>query len=359
MRKLIVTGVLAALLAPRAASAEILERIVGVVNDDVILQSELKLRVVAAEDELDELKDPVAAAERRRQLEDALLDSMIAEQLIAQQAAELKLKVTNAEVDKALDEVRKQNKVTAEQLERALREEGFTMAQYRSDVKRQILRLKVINVAVRSRIQISDTEIQEAYERKQRQGGATSEVRASHIFIEVPDTADQAVVHEAQGRAEALAVRAKGGEDFAAMAKAVSEDPATKEDGGDLGWIGHGMLPGELDKVLFEMKVGEVRGPLLGESGFHIMKLTDTRKKELKPLAEIKEKLREELYQAELKRQTKNWIDELRKKAYIKRRPTLADNKVPGGTDTKAPPVKPMPDKPVAPAASPSPSPSP
>lgn len=60
-------------------------------------------------------------------------------------------------------------------------------------------------------------------------------MRASHIFVEVPDTADQAIVHEAQGRAEALAVCAKGGEDFAAMAKAVSEDPATKEDGGDLG----------------------------------------------------------------------------------------------------------------------------
>jgi len=322
MRKYAFAMVLLAAAAP-AARAEVIERIVAVVNDDVILQSELNLRVVAAEDELDTIADPQKQAERRQQLEDALLDAMIAEQLIAQQAGELKLKVSNAEVDKALDEVRKQNKVTAEQLERALREEGFTMAQYRSDVKRQILRLKVINVAVRSRIQISDTEIQEAYDRKTRQGAAIGEVRASHIFIEVPEGADEAVVKETQARAATLAVRARDGEDFAELAKASSEDPATKDDGGDLGWIGRGMLPGELDTVLFAMKPGEVRGPLRGESGWHVIKLTDVRKSEMKPLAEVKEKLREELYQAELKRQTKNWIDELRKKAYIKKRVTL------------------------------------
>ncbi len=305
-----------------AARAEIIERIVAVVNDDVILKSELNLRIVAAEEELDQLSDPAQIAARRAQISEALVDTMIAEQLIAQQATELKLHVTGQEVDKALEEVRRQNKVTAEQLEQALRQEGFTMAQYRSDVKRQILRLKVINVAVRSRISISDEDVKEHYDRTLRQSGAVKEVRAAHIFVEIPENADDAVIKDRMDRAAELTQRARAGEDFAKLAKETSEDPATKDDGGDLGWLGRGMLPKQLDEVVFAMKAGEIRGPLKGETGFHVIKVIETRAGEVQPFEKVKEKLREQLYQTELKRQTRIWLDELKRKAYVKKRLT-------------------------------------
>jgi peptidyl-prolyl cis-trans isomerase SurA len=190
------------------------------------------------------------------------------------------------------------------------------MAAYRADLKKQLLRFRVINIAVGSRVSISDEEVKSYYERHMKSGGNV-QVRASHIFIAIADAADAAAVKEKQVQAEKLLERARAGEDFAKLAKQYSDDAATRGDGGDLGTFGKDMLPKAIEELVFSMKVGEVRGPVRADRGFHVLKLVERKNKDPKPLAEVQDDIRIQLRQKEMERQTKTYIAELRKKSLV------------------------------------------
>src|SRR5207249_2417654 len=143
------------------------------------------------------------------------------------------------------------------------------------------------------------------------------QVRASHIFVAIPDNADAVTLKAKEKFASELIARIKGGEDFAKLAKEFSQDPATRDEGGDLGYFGRDMLPKPIEEMVFNMKPGEVRGPVRADRGFHVIKLVDRRAKQIKPLAELKEELRAQLRQKEIERQTKNYLAELRKRTLV------------------------------------------
>jgi len=141
-------------------------------------------------------------------------------------------------------------------------------------------------------------------------------VRASHVFIAIPDGADRAVVAEKQALANKILERAKT-EDFAKLAREVSDDAATRAEGGDLGFFGRDMLPKPIEELVFAMKPGEVRGPVRADRGFHVIKLADRKVKDAKPLDEVKDDIRMQLRQKDMERQTKIYLAELRKKTLV------------------------------------------
>ncbi len=190
------------------------------------------------------------------------------------------------------------------------------MAAYRADLKKQLLRFRVINIAVGSRVTISDDDVKTYYDRHMKDG-ANVQVRASHIFIAIPENADAAVVAEKQAQAKKLLERALGGEDFGKLARESSDDPATRAEGGDLGYFGKDMLPKAIEEMVFAMKVGEVRGPVRADRGFHVIKLVDRKVKDPKPLDDVKDDVRMQLRQKEMERQTKSYLAELRKKTLV------------------------------------------
>jgi parvulin-like peptidyl-prolyl isomerase len=191
----------------------------------------------------------------------------------------------------------------------------LSMATYRQNTKREILKYRVINIAVGSKINVGDSEVQSYYDRHLK--SANLQVRASHIFIAIPDDADNATVLEREKLSKSLLARAQGGEDFAKLAREYSEDAGTRNDGGDLGFIGRDILPKPLEELVFSMKVGEVRGPVRADRGFHVIKLVDRRTKEAKPFAEVQDEIRTRLRQREMERQTKIYLSELRKKILV------------------------------------------
>src|SRR6185503_19514601 len=148
-------------------------------------------------------------------------------------------------------------------------------------------------------------------------GAVATEVHLRHILIGLPEKPTQAQVETARRRAGELVDRARAGEDFARLAKENSQDPTTKADGGDLGWYKRGELPTEWEEIVFAMDKNEARGPIQGPRGLHIFQLVETRSEAVRPLAEVKEQLREQLFQEEMERQTKSWLQELRKKAHV------------------------------------------
>jgi parvulin-like peptidyl-prolyl isomerase len=306
------------------AAGATVERIVAVVNDDIILQSELEEKYKPARDELWRQMERASATQRQAQaqiLKRRVLDALIDERLLVQQAQQLKLGVTSEEIDRAVEEIRKQNGVDLDELMKALKSQGMSMAQYRQDLRRQILRLKVINAAVRSRISVSDDEVKAYYEQNVRKLGVQRSVRASHIFLIIPEHATAQEVERKRRLCAELVRRARAGEDFGKLAKQYSDDAATKDEGGDLGYFTRGSLPPAVEEVVFNMEIGEVRGPIRATRGFHVFKVLDRKDEGIKPLAQIKEGLRQQLYQQEMEKATKAWLTEIRKKAHLETRP--------------------------------------
>lgn len=315
-------GMLAAALAGLVGlwtgpvSARVVEKVAAVVGDSIVLASEVEEKAAPLMHDLNRITDPEKRATRASALRREVLDRLIDDELILQQAADLKLSISSEQVDASIEEIKKQNNINDEQLREALRGQGMTMATYRADLRRQLLRFRVINIAVGSRVNISDEEVKAYYERHVKEEGS-AEVRASHIFLAIPAGSTAAEVAEKQAQAEKLLQRARGGEDFAKLAKEASDDSATRAEGGDLGYFGKDMLPKPIEELVFAMKPGEIKGPVRADRGFHVIKLVDRKMKAAKPFDDVKDEIRMQLRQKDMERQTKNYLTELRKKTLV------------------------------------------
>jgi len=311
-----VAPLLLLLLAPAAASARTVEKVAAVVGENVVLASEVEEKAAPLMADVGRMPDPDKRAARAASLRREVLDRLIDEELILQQAADLKLSISSEQVDSSIEEIKKQNNIDDDQLREALKGQGMSMAHYRADIKRQLLRFRVLNIAVGSRVNISDDEIKAYYERHMK-GSSNTQVRASHVFIAIPDGADRAAAAEKQAQAQKVLERAKAGEDFAKLARELSDDAATRAEGGDLGFFGKDMLPKPIEELVFSMQPGEIRGPVRADRGFHVIKMVDRKIKEPKPLDDVKDDIRMQLRQKDMERQTKNYLQELRKKTLV------------------------------------------
>jgi peptidyl-prolyl cis-trans isomerase SurA len=306
---------LLAVMFPAVAHARVVEKIVALVGDDVILQSEVEDRAAPLLTEVAAIpnageRDARAAAVKRE-----VLDRLIDDQLLAQQATELKLTVSNDEIERAIGQIKRDYGLSDTQLADELRKQGMSMTLYRMNTKKEILKYRVLNIAVGSKINVGDSEVQSYYDRHMKSSNV--QLRASHIFLAIPENADNATVLEREKLAKSLLGRAQAGEDFAKLAREYSQDAGTRADGGDLGFIGRDILPKPIEELLFSMKVGDIRGPVRADRGFHVMKLVDKRNKDAKPFAEVQDEIRMRLRQREMERQTKIYLGDLRKKVLV------------------------------------------
>jgi peptidyl-prolyl cis-trans isomerase SurA len=303
------------LLLPDSASARVVEKIAALVGDDVILQSEVEDRAAPLLTEIAAIANPGERDARTSAVRREVLDRLIDDQLLAQQATELKLTVGNEEIDRAVEQIKRDYSLTDAQLKDELRKQGMSMAAYRQSTKKEILKFRVLNIAVGSKINVGDSEVQSYYDRHMKSSNV--QLRASHIFIAIPEDADNATVLEREKLAKGLLARSQGGEDFAKLAREYSQDAGTRADGGDLGFIGRDILPKPIEELLFSMKIGEVRGPVRADRGFHVIMLVDKRTKDAKPFADVQDEIRVRLRQREMERQTKIYLADLRKKVLV------------------------------------------
>jgi peptidyl-prolyl cis-trans isomerase SurA len=295
------------------------EKIAAVVGDEVVLASEVEQNAAPFMQQIAAITNANERAARAAGLRREVLDRLIDEHLIEQQATELKLSVSTEDIDRTIEQIKKDNGVNDTQLAQELRAQNMDMKAYRQMLKQQIKRMRVINIAVGSKISVSDNDVQAYYDRHMKSGDNV-QVRASHIFIAIPENADAATVMAKEAVAKKLLDRARNGEDFAKLAKEFSEDPNTRTEGGDLGYFGKDMLPKPIEEMVFSMAIGEIRGPVRADRGFHVIKLVDKRAKDVKPLADVREEIRNQLRQKEMERQTKSYLTDLRKKTLVELR---------------------------------------
>jgi len=298
--------------------ARIVERIVAVVNREIVLLSELTEQLRPWEKQLKQIKDPASRKKKREEVMRKFLDRIIGYKLVEQEARKLKLTISEAQLEAALKNIMKRNNLTLEQLKAALKQDGKTLQAYKETfLRKELVRAQVINVRVKSRVSVSEDEIRAKYQKNMRELGVETKVRARHIFVHITNTASEKSVAERKAHANALLKELKAGADFIKLAKEKSEDPVTRTDGGDLGYFARGTLPPHVEDVLFAMKKGEVKGPLRTSRGFHIIRLEDRKDSSARPLEDVRNQLYSQLMTEKMEKATQGWLNELRKRSHV------------------------------------------
>lgn len=304
--------------SPNSGKKVVVERVVAIVNDAIILASELEARMVPVRQEAAEIADPKERDRRLAKQTVQTLDEMVNEELIVQAAEAAKVEVEASEVQAALDEIKTQNKLDDAGLAQVLAAQGYNITNYKQELRRQLLRLRAQNQLVAPKVQVTEEDVRARYDALSRRSEAVTAISLAHMLFRLPEHPSEQQLDEAKQKAAKAVARVKSGEEFAKVAAEVSEDDSTKGTGGTLGWFQRGSMANpEWEPIVFAMEKGDVRGPISGPQGLHVFMVVDVKKSELKPYAEMKEQLTRDLRRREMEKQTQTWLEELRKKAYI------------------------------------------
>lgn len=257
--------------------AVLLDRIVVVVNDDVITRHELDLRLAAV---TGQLKRQGTSLPEPAMLEKQVLERMIIDLLQQQQAKETGLRIDDAQLDKALMRIAQQNKYGSLADFRArLEKDGMDYRKFREEIRTEILSVRLREREVDSKLVISENEIDNYLANQAKQPGKGEEMLLSHILIVVPEQASADKIQSYQRRAQEALAKLRGGASFAQVAAGYS-DAGDAMQGGNLGWRSADRLPGMFVEALQQMQPGDVSEVLRSPTGFHILKLVEKRSKD-------------------------------------------------------------------------------
>lgn len=272
MRKLLFSLLMLCALGAEAAVEEV-DRIVAVVNDDVIMLSELQntMRTISAQ---------IAQRGQTAPAEDVLrkqvLERMIITQLQLQVAQRSGIAVSDDQVNRAINNIARQNNMSITQFRSTLEGDGFNFESFREDMRRNMLVSQVMQRNVNQRITVSEREIDNFLATNRTQRGGNQQYLLQHILISVPDGAGPEQIRKAEDKARLLIAELRNGRDFAQAAQSES-DGQNAINGGDLGWRSLGELPSLFTEVAQTLQPGDVSEPIRSASGFHIVRLADVR----------------------------------------------------------------------------------
>ncbi len=301
---------------PISPSGAVVDRIVAVVNKEVITFSEIEKWGRPFQEEI-QVEDRLERRERVQEVLRKVLDRVVEEKLIEQEARKSGIKVTSKEIEAAVEEVKQKNKIDQEGLEKALAAEGLTLEAFKKDLERRILRTKFVHSAVKVEQKAGEKELIEFFQNNVNQYRVNESYRPADILFLIPQGARPEQILGIRKKCQKALERIKEGADFAKMAMEYSEDTSSRKEGGDLGEFKKGELLPALEKEAMRLQVGEVSGLLRTEVGFHILKLLDRKGGEPPPFEEIKEKVRADYYEKELEKAYLQFLSKLKEKSVI------------------------------------------
>lgn len=297
--------------AEQQGPGEVIERLVAVVNGEPLLLSELRGRAAPF------LARVMKAPEMQRmqlmqQLYGELLTQLIDERLLEQEARKLSISVLSSDIDRAIENVQRQNNLKSADFWEAVSAQGFTPEHYKGDVRRQLLRLKVINQKVRSRINVTEDDVRRKYEETLRSARKSARFNVAHVFLAVEEGS---VAKLAKVRAEADTLRA--GLTVESFDRAIAE-----HGGGELGWISQTDLPDVLADALLSLEPGQISTPVRGPSGLHIFLLRERKlgEESVGDYEQTKAELFRQMVDQAMAKQEVAYLEELRKQSLISRR---------------------------------------
>ena len=298
------------------AYGEIYNRVVAIVNADVVTLYELDTRMkelTGMTPEALKRKSEGQYIDTRRKI----LERLIEEKIAIEKIQELEIKVQPKEVDATIEKVKTDNKLTQEDLVAALKEQGQTYEQYRKMLKTELERMRLINYEVKSKIIIREEELKEYYDQHTDEFSTQGKVHLAMIFLKQEDPADPEESRALKQKALKIIQKIKAGEDFGKLAKEFSNGPGANE-GGDLGVFKISELNQEMAATVKDLSSGEVGNPIIGPNGIQIIKVVEKDKGGEKSFDQVKNSISSTLYRKKLDQAYAEWIKDLREKAYVK-----------------------------------------
>jgi peptidyl-prolyl cis-trans isomerase SurA len=313
------------LVLPGRCLAELVDRVVAVVNDDVITMSEVNEEGRSFFKKITEQAPAEELSAALRHAREEVLNGLIDKKLIAQEAVKQKVTVTDAELDAAFKQMIATNNMTPEQFRDQLNNAGMTEEAYRDNLKNQILQSKLLNYEVRSKIIITDDMILDYYDTrytKHVEPGGYYLLQMGFVWKKDSKDSDKVIATskvDAQKKAERVRALVESGQDFSTLAKKFSELPSAT-DGGNIGSFKKDEMADYMWAAISSLKPGQVSKVVETPDGFQFFKLLSNQEGGVvfqAPYESVKEEIRKTLYEEKLKQEYEAWVKKIKESSYI------------------------------------------
>jgi peptidyl-prolyl cis-trans isomerase SurA len=334
-RKLLLSLLVTLLLSVSLAADTVIEEIVARVNDSIITRSDLTKEREQVQNDMRQ-QNIAATDPRAKEQEKDLLRGLIDQQLLLQKGKDLGI-TGDTELVKKLDDLRKQLKLESlDDLEKEAQKQGVSFEDFKQGIRNQIVTQQVISHEVAPKIQITEKEIQDYYDKHKSELEQPEAVDLSEILISTgasnvsvdpnapPPPEDPTKVASAEEKAKQLLAAIKGGAKFEDVAKKSSDGP-TADQGGELGQFKRGTLAKELEDLTFGMKPGTESDVIRTKQGFVILKVNEHTQAGVAPLKQVENRIQEAIYYDRLQPALRAYLTKLREEAYIDIKPGFTD----------------------------------
>ena len=303
------------LCGPIPFSQAVVDRVVAVVNKEIITLSEVEKRIPPLKETM-VTEHRLEKQERMQALCREVLERLIEEKLIDQEAKRAGIKISSKDIEATVEEIKRRNNASQEDLEKALAVEGLTIETYKKQIEKTLQRQKLINWEVKVEEKPGEKELREFYQNNISRYRTNETYRPGQILFAIPKGATPEEIREIRKRCQNVLEKIRGGEDFGEMALLYSED-ASNKDRGDLGYFRKGELLPVFEREALHLKVGEVSGIIRTDFGFHIIKLLDRKGTDPLPFEEVTERVKADYYEGKMEKAFKQYLSTLKEKAII------------------------------------------
>ncbi|WP_447553766.1 peptidylprolyl isomerase [Vreelandella sp. EE22] len=296
----------------QGSQRQALDSVVAVVNDGVIMKSELDDRVNQVEQQAQAQGGNLPA---RRQLSEQVLERMVLDEIQLQMARQANLSVDDTELNRQLRNIAESNGLTLDAFADAIEGDGLSLADVREDVRREMLMRQVQQRQVQQRVNVSERDVERFLEQQPSQQGQSfiEESQARHILVELTPTRNE---NQARARAEEARSRLQQGEEFGAVAREFSDDRGSAMNAGDLGWVRPGQTVPAFEEAMVGLSPGQISAPVRSQFGYHIIEVLDRRRQDVTDESR-REQVRQAIFQRRANEELQNWQREIREQAFV------------------------------------------
>ncbi|MGD9412143.1 MAG: SurA N-terminal domain-containing protein [Desulfobacterales bacterium] len=302
----------------RAEEAVVVDRIVAAVNDEIITLYDLNEALKPYESNIQALGyPPEKTRETLFKLRSDLLNKLVDQKLADQQIKKNNITISTQEIDRTIERIKESRSYTDEDLRAGLAEQGLTIEEYRENLKKQLLRGKLVNREVKSKIVITGEEIEKYYNAHREKYAGETKYHLWNVFLRFSPTTDEAQKQIAFGKMEAVLSQLKQGRPFESFVEEAPDSPESPE-GTDLGLYRLDELSPQLRNAVKDMKAGEYSSILENDKGYQIIYVQKILVTDPKSLSDVEKEIEDVLYNEAIDNRYNTWLSELRKRSHIK-----------------------------------------
>ena len=290
------------------------DRIQIIVNDRIITQNEIKIRLAEI---IKQGQGQHLPEKKVKELRSQMINLLIEEALLDIRADELSIRITDVQLDAEVDHYRKQNGLSQIEFEELLERRQLTLTDFKIGYLKRTRRTQVINREIRSQISITDEKLRELYDKGE---GKTVRVHARHILLVLEQDALPEEVQKIRQKLSGIKKQIESGKSFTEMADLYSQDPSVKQNHGDLGFFGKKDMVREFAEVSFSLEPGTLSEPVRSQHGFHLIEVLDKKDDPPESFDKVKQKLSQQAFKKEFDQKYKAYMKNLKQKARIIRR---------------------------------------